>query len=375
MRQNKFSIFCKMKIAILADAIDNQNAGVHVYTKNLIQALLKIDQKNQYIFIHPEKNSFFEKTTHYIVPRRKKIPGYETYRRWIQIPNIFKILAPDIIIETSHIGPFRTPKKSKRVTIIHDLTPIIFPQFHIKNSVIVHKIALPHIFKNADLIITPSQNTKNDILKLYKTKNNVAVIPEGIIPPNLDPTLFSSNQNLKNISPPYILFLGTIEPRKDLETLINAFLELKNSNFIHHQLVLAGGIGWKNKELLKKIANHHKNIILTDYVSEDEKASLYKHADIFVYPSLYEGFGLPPLEAMSYGIPVICSTGGSLKEIFEKHALMFEPKNKELLKSHILKLINNPDSRQKLVQEGLEYSKQFTWEKTAKKVLAELEKL
>lgn len=78
---------------------------------------------------------------------------------------------------------------------------------------------------------------------------------------------------------------------------------------------------------------------------------------------------------MSYGIPVICSTGGSLKEIFEKHALMFEPKNKELLKSHILKLINNPDSRQKLVQEGLEYSKQFTWEKTAKKVLAELEKL
>ena len=276
-----------MKIAIIADAIDNQNAGVHVYTKNLIQALLKIDQKNQYIFIHPEKNSFFEKTTHYIVPRRKKIPGYETYRRWIQIPNIFKILAPDIIIETSHIGPFRTPKKSKRVTIIHDLTPIIFPQFHIKNSVIVHKIALPHIFKNADLIITPSQNTKNDILKLYKTKNNVAVIPEGIIPPNLDPTLFSSNQNLKNISPPYILFLGTIEPRKDLETLINAFLELKNSNFIHHQLVLAGGIGWKNKELLKKIANHHKNIILTDYVSEDEKASLYKHADIFVYPSLY----------------------------------------------------------------------------------------
>ncbi|MFA7685691.1 MAG: glycosyltransferase family 1 protein [Candidatus Gracilibacteria bacterium] len=364
-----------MKIAILADSIDNQNAGVHFYSKNLINTLLKIDSKNEYIFIHPKENIFFEKTTHYIIPRKKKIPGYETYRRWIKIPNLLKKLKPDIVIETSHIGPFRTPRNSKRVTIIHDLTPIIFPQFHIRNSVIVHKLALPHILKNADLIITPSENTKKDILKLYKTKNNIAVIHEGISPPNMSAKNPVTHEKLKNIKPPYILYLGTIEPRKNLETLIDAFLELKTSRALPHQLVLAGGLGWKIKKLLTKITKNNKDIILTDYISEGKKAALYKHADIFVYPSLYEGFGLPPLEAMSYGIPVICSTGGSLKEIFNNHSLMFEPKNKKLLKSHILKLINNRDFRKKLIRNGLDYSKQFTWDLTAKKVIETLEKL
>ncbi|MDD3861689.1 MAG: glycosyltransferase, partial [Candidatus Gracilibacteria bacterium] len=172
-----------MKIAIIADPIDMQTAGIHFYTKRLVEALLKQKSGDEYIFIHPKENPFFEKTTHYILPRKKHIPGYETYRRWIKIPSLLKKINPDIVIETSHIGPFRIPKNSKKVTIIHDLTPIIFPQFHIRKSVIIHKLTLPHIFKTADLIVTPSENTKTDILRLYKTKNNIAVIHEGIDPP------------------------------------------------------------------------------------------------------------------------------------------------------------------------------------------------
>lgn len=363
-----------MKIAILADSIDNQNAGVHFYTKNLIQSLLKIDHKNQYIFIHQKENSFFENTNHHIIPSKKSL-GYESFRRFILIPKLIKKLQADIAIEPCHIGPLNMPKNIKKVTIIHDLTPILLPQFHIKRSTIIHKLFLGKILKNADLLITPSQNTKSDIISLYKTKNNIAVIHEGINLPNLNSLPLNSHEKLKKISSPYILFLGTIEPRKNLNTLIDAFLELKATKSIPHKLVLAGGIGWKNQELLAKIAQHNKEIILTNYLSEDEKSSLYKHADIFVYPSLYEGFGLPPLEAMSYGIPVICSTGGSLKEIFENHSLMFDPKDKELLKSHILELINSPNSRQKLISKGLEYSKEFTWENTAKEVISKLEKL
>jgi glycosyltransferase involved in cell wall biosynthesis len=364
-----------MKIAIIADPVDTQNAGIHFYTSHLIDAILKLENRNEYIFIHPKENKFFEKTTHHIIPRIKKIPGYETYRRWIKIPALLKKLNPDIVIETSHIGPFRTPKNSKRVTIIHDLTPIIFPEFHIKNSVIVHKLALPHVFKNTDLILTPSENTKNDILRLYKTKNNISVIHEGITTSDMSAPLPSTHEKLKNIKQPYVLYLGTIEPRKNLEVLIDAFLDLKKNNNIPHQLVLAGGLGWKTEKILEKAAQDKENIIITDYLSDKEKASLYKHADIFVYPSLYEGFGLPPLEAMSYGIPVICSTGGSLKEIFSNLTLMFEPKDKETLKKHILELTKNSKSRDKLTKNGLEYSKRFTWELTAKKVLEALEKL
>jgi glycosyltransferase involved in cell wall biosynthesis len=358
-----------MHIAIIADPIDTQTAGIHFYTKRLVESLLKIDKVNKYTFIHPENNSFFEKTNHYVVPRKKHIPGYETYRRFIKIPNLLKKLNPNIIIETSHIGPFRTPKNSKRVTIIHDLTPIIFPHFHIKHSTIVHRLALPSILKSADLIIVPSQNTKNDILRLYKTKNNIAIIPEGITPPTFTAPLPAEAGLSSKITKPYILFLGTIEPRKNLEILIETYLDLKKNHHIPHKLVLAGGLGWKNAKILEKASEDKENIIFTDYLSEDQKASLYKHADIFVYPSIYEGFGLPPLEAMSYGIPVVCSTGGSLKEIFSKHALMFEPDDKETLTNHLLSLIEKPETKNQLIKNGLEYSKQFTWELTAKKVI------
>jgi len=388
-----------MHIVILADAIDNQNAGIHFYAKNLIEALLKLDKKNKYTIIHQKENPFFNDKNHIIVPRIKTIRGHDTYRRFIKFPRIFKKIKPDIVLEMSHIGPFRTPKNTKRATIIHDLTPILFPKLHRISSVIVHKLAMKSVFKNASLLLTPSENTKHDILHLYKTNAKIEVIHEGIPTPNLNAPE-PKNTNIPQVTTPYILYLGTIEPRKNLDLLVDAFLELKKSHLLPHQLVLAGGLGWKIKPLLNRLKNHQKDIILTGYISEEQKASLYKHADMFIYPSLYEGFGLPPLEAMSYNIPVICSTGGSLKEIFEKYALMFEPNDKETLKKHILSLCHSrPDResnlekqsdscfpstmgerrndtlRQSLIEKGFIYSKNFTWEKTAKKVLEAFEKL
>jgi len=363
-----------MHIVILADAIDNQNAGIHFYAKNLIEAILKLDKKNKYTIIHQKENPFFNDKNHIIVPRIKAIRGHDTYRRFIKFPRIFKKMKPDIVLEMSHIGPFRTPKNTKKVTIIHDLTPILFPKLHRINSVIVHKLAMKSVIKNASLLLTPSQNTKHDILRLYRTNAKIEVTHEGIPTPNFEAPE-PKNTNLPQVTTPYILYLGTIEPRKNLDLLVDAFLELKESHLLPHSLVLAGGLGWKIKPLLNRLKNHQKDIILTGYISEEQKASLYKHADMFVYPSLYEGFGLPPLEAMSYYIPVICSTGGSLKEIFEKYALMFEPRDKETLKKNILTLINNSQKRTELTTKGLIYSKTFSWEQTARKVLESFEKL
>jgi len=350
--------------------IDNQNAGIHHYTKNLIESFLKIDNKNKYTFIHQRENVFFKDTENYIIPSEKGF-GKETYRKFFKIPKLIKQLKPDIVLEPCHIGPFNIPKNIKRVTIIHDLTPIIFPNFHIKKSTIIHKLLLGKIIKNANLIITPSENTKRDILNLYKTSTEIEVILQGVNPPNLE-AKEPKETGLPQVKSPYILYLGTIEPRKNLDTLIDAFLELKKEYNLPHSLVLAGEIGWKITALLERIKKHEKEIILTRYVTEEQKASLYKNAEIFIYPSIYEGFGLPPLEAMSYGIPVICSTGGSLKEIFENYALMFEPNDKEILKKHILNLINNPEEKNSIIQKSQEYSKNFTWAKTAEKLLESL---
>ncbi|MDA1061008.1 MAG: glycosyltransferase family 1 protein [bacterium] len=365
-----------MHILIIADPIDNQKAGVHTYTKNLIRELLKIGD-HKYTFIHNKENPFFENTNHQIIPIKKTL-GYGTYRKFFLIPSLIRKLNPDIVLEPCHIGPFRV--RAKRAVMIHDLTPILMPNLHIKRSTIIHKLFLKRILKNADIILTASDRTKQDIKNYSHTKAKIETIPLGIkqIPNELSNTEFFLKNGYpkpKVVRPPdmkdpYLLYLGTIEPRKNLETLIDAFVELKKSNKIPHKLILAGEIGWKAKKILEKAK--HLDIIMTNHVSEDEKEKLYANADIFIYPSLYEGFGLPPLEAMNHNVPVICSNGGSLKELYENYALMFDPKDKEQLKRHIVSLLENNELRQNLVEKAKPYSQKFTWKKTAERTLQAL---
>lgn len=380
-----------MHICILADTIDNQRAGVHVYTKRLIEELLKIGG-HKYSFIHEQENGFFKGLNHYIIPRKKCL-GYGTYRKFFLIPRLIHKLKPGVVFEPCHIGPFFT--KAKKVVMVHDLTPVLMPEFHIKRSTLIHRILFKQILKRADLILTASNRTSVDLKNYSKTNAQIKTIPLGIDnqPKELSPTEFflrkgypkpktttiSLVEKNGNISAqPYLLYLGTIEPRKNLETLIDAFAELKTEKKIHNQLILAGEIGWKSEKILEKVTETNKRLSLpkqksaievTGYVNESTKQKLYQNAEIFIYPSLYEGFGLPPLEAMSYGIPVICSTGGSLKELFENHALMFEPHDKEALKAHILNLIKNKELAQILSEKGKKYAQQFSWKKTAEKTL------
>lgn len=351
-----------MHIVILADPIDNQSAGVHVYTKNLIENLLKIDQRNKYSFIHERENVFFKDKNHYIIQKKSHLAA-GTHRKFFAIPKLLKELKPDIVFEPCHIGPFRVPKGCKKVTMIHDLTPILFPHFHIKRSSIVHKLFLKKILKNSDLLLSASKQTKADIEKYSKTKAPIQVIPLGL---DHLPQIKDLNPIVKSpiVKSPYLLYLGTLEPRKNLEMLIDAFEELK----LDHKLVLAGKIGWKADKIIAK-AKRNPNIILTQFIDNDERASLYKHADAFIYPSIYEGFGLPPLEALSYGTPVIASTGGSLKEILKGKALLFDPQDKKTLKGHILSVL---ESRPEVDHE---YPQKFSWEKAAKETLKAFEKI
>lgn len=382
-----------MHICILADTIDNQRAGVHVYTKRLIEELLKIGG-HKYSFIHEQENGFFKGLNHYIIPRKKRL-GYGTYRKFFLIPRLIRKLKPDVVFEPCHIGPFFT--KAKKVVMVHDLTPVLMPKLHIKRSTLIHRLLFKQVLKKADLILTASNQTKDDVKNYSETSAQIKTIPLGIDAPprklssaefflqkgypkpkNTNTRDISALKNIPTISKPYLLYLGTIEPRKNLETLIDAFAEIKTEKKIPHQLILAGEIGWKSEKILEKVTETNKRLSLPKqksaievpgYVDESTKQKLYQNAEIFIYPSLYEGFGLPPLEAMSYGIPVICSTGGSLKELFENHALMFEPHNKKILKNHILNLIKNKELAQILSEKGKKYAQQFSWKKTAEKTL------
>lgn len=347
-----------MHIVILADPIDKQNAGIHVYTKNIVKALLQLnkqlpkEKQNKYTFIHCEKNPFFLNLDHHIIARGN-YPGGESIRRFIHIPKLIKKINPDAVWEPCHIGPFNIPKNIKRILTIHDLTSVIFPEQHTFKNRFIHKLLLPHSIKNADIIFVPSKTTKNDIEKLYNPKAKIHAIPLGA--DHIKPATKISKNNQ-----PYILYLGTIEPRKNLEILIEAFDEIKQLLNIPHKLILAGHIGWKSKNIVNK-AKKTPDVILKNFVDEEQKANLYANASMFIYPSTYEGFGLPPQEAMAYGTPLICSTGGALQEIYKDHALLFDPNDKEKLKLHILEIIKNPKQRiPKIIN---------TWENTAKQTM------
>jgi glycosyltransferase involved in cell wall biosynthesis len=329
-----------MHIAIIADPIDNQKAGVYTYTKNLILELLKLSKSTKFTFIHEKENDFFEKikeispnANHIIIPR-KKFPGYNSLRKFFLIPKVLRRIKPNIVLDPCHIGPFNLPKTIKRAVTIHDLTPILFPQFHIRKSTIIHKLLLKRVLKKSDIIITTSNQNKKDILEYSKTTTKIEVIPLGLI--DEKKAVKTGPTSTKTQSAPYILYLGTIEPRKNLELLIDAFSELKKEKKIRHNLIIAGGTGWKAERILEK-AKKHPDIIMTGFVEEEEKEKLYRNASVFVYPSIYEGFGLPPMEALSHNLPLICSTGGALKEIYKNRASLFEPHDKERLKILILR--------------------------------------
>lgn len=366
-----------MRIVFIADALDIQYAGVHVYTREIIRAVTSLDKKNEYILIRPESKNQYEGIEEVIVPLSEKIPMHRGMRQYGAIPSAARKLNPDIVIEPGHFGPFFLPKKVKRVTVIHDITPVIMPEYHIFMSRVFHKIFLPGILKRANHIITNSEYTKSDVTTHYPiTKNKTTAI------------LLGKNEDFKpdhrtdflekyKIKKPYLLYVGTIEPRKNLSRLIAAFEKLNKNGIGNHQLVLAGKKGWKIDDLYTQIENSSakNNIILTGFVDKEDLAPLYTNADVFVYPSYYEGFGLPILEAMACGVPTVTSNTSSLPEVGGDAALYFDPMSVDDIYQTLAKLLTNENLLLEMKKKGLERAKIFSWEKAGRESIDLFERI
>ena len=170
-----------MKIAIIADPLDNQRGGVHVYTKNVVNALQdRLDEIELILIRERIDTSLSEKINQIAIPNTKLPIGYASFRLFVLIPNVLRKIKPDIVIEPAHFGPFNLKKSVKRVTVIHDLTPIIFPQYHRWHSQFLQRIFLKRILCNADMVISNSENTSNDLRRIYKcTQEKIGTIPLG----------------------------------------------------------------------------------------------------------------------------------------------------------------------------------------------------
>ncbi len=366
-----------MRIVILADPLDNQNAGVHIFTREFIHALVKYDTENEYILIREKRDENLP-LEQIEVPNVHLPIGLASIRLFFIIPLIIRRLKPDVVLEPAHFGPFNLPKRIKRITVIHDLTPIIFPQFHRKHSQILQKIFLGRILRNADMVLTNSEHTSRDVEKYYPVTKGKIV--SGLLGKEelYQPTNSRQYLEQKELNSPYFLFVGTIEPRKNLLILLEAFADYKKTDNEDTKLILVGGNGWKSESFLEALNKHpnRTDIIRPGYVEKKYLPELYSHCKAFIYPSLYEGFGLPILEAMACGAIVITSDVSSMPEVGGEAAFYINPSLSSSLLTQMEVVSNlSPAEIVDRKSNSIEQASQFSWEEFAMNFKRNVERL
>jgi len=278
----------------------------------------------------------------------------------IELPRYLKEKNRPLLINLANTAPV---SYSNQVITICDLSFLRNPKWFSKKFYFYYKFLIPRIVKNSLKIITISEFSKNEIIELLNThESKIKVIHCGTAEEFVN--LKDSNSVIDNGKKRYILSVSTLDPRKNLESLILAFRKLKVPDL---QLIIVGSknnVFTGNK--LTNLINADKNIIFTGYVSDRELKSLYRNAALFVYPSLYEGFGLPPLEAMVCGVPVVVSNIASLPEVCGDAVYYVDPYSVESIAEGIYKVLTDEGLMQGLIQKGLERAKLFSWEKAAK---------
>ena len=273
---------------------------------------------------------------------------------------------PDVFFAPSHIIPQLSSVNS--VMTIHGLEYKHFPKAYPLKDRLYMDFAVKQSAKKAKKIIVPSISTKNDLIKFYKTEENkIAVIPEGV-----DREVFVPSSEKSPMAEPYILFIGRIEERKNISMLIKAFeLLCKENTPINLILIGKQGYGYdKIKEQIDSLSPKVKERIHElGYLPDDEKIKYLQGATVFAFPSLYEGFGLPILEAMACGVPVISSNTSSLPEVTGDAALTLDPNNPLAWASALSRVIHKQDERQRMIDRGNKLVGHFSWRRTAELTL------
>lgn len=349
-----------MKIGVdVSDLFTGRADGTTRYTRELARRFPKLapEQAWHYFSPGPATESFAGVTWH-----SSPWPKYWTQSRFAL--ELWRE-KPDVLFMPIQQLPILRSKKMKTVAVIHDLAFHYFPeQFNYKDWLLLH-IFTAKAAREADHIIAVSQATANDIEKYYDRTKNVLVIHHG-----LDHNFFKPSQEPKTSNKQYILYVGQIQPRKNITRLVEAF-ELLTTEQPDLELVIAGGHGWLKKPILERIAASPvaSRIKTPGAVSDEELRNLYWNAEAYVLPSLYEGFGMPILEAMSCGTPVVTSNVSSMPEISGGAAVLINPLDSASIAAGIKEAQTKKDT---LRTSGINRAKQFTWDRTAQQTVAVL---
>lgn len=304
---------------------------------------------------------------------RYRVVGPRKFWTQLGLPlSLFRVSQrPDVFFSPTHYAPRFSPVPC--VIAVMDISYVFYPEMF-KNRDMRQLISwTSYSVRKAKKIITISQSSKNDIIKYYKvSESRVEVVYPGVKERFMNKKLDGKNFRHQAITGKYILFVGTLQPRKNIQRLIEAFSKLQKDKL---QLVMVGKKGWMYRDILRapKKFGVEKKVIFLDFISDENLPQLYENAQCFVLPSLYEGFGLPILEAMKYGCPVLTSNISSLPEVGGEAALYFDPYNVNDMAEKIDRVLSDSNLRKDMIEKGKKQVKKFSWEKSAEKVLAVLE--
>ncbi|OGK20798.1 hypothetical protein A3C98_02660 [Candidatus Roizmanbacteria bacterium RIFCSPHIGHO2_02_FULL_37_15] len=340
-----------MKIGVNARVLQNVKTGIPYFVKQLYSELVKIDKENQYIFFQPKKNSLLHSF-------------------------LFDNFSINWKIEKSRVDIFHGPanllpifKRSgiKYIVTVHDLSFLIYPSYQSAIFNLYYKYFVGRSLKNADIVVADSNNTKKDIINYYHIPaDKIKVIYLGV-----SGIFFKTEIKNRLIKDKYFLTLTTHPQRKNTLAILEAVKI--NNKLLNYKLVIAGLIEEGKKDLLKERIHNLKltnNIILWGYAKQKDLINLYQHAEFFIYPSFYEGFGLPVLEAMASKCPVITSDNSSLVEITRDKTWLVNPRSPTEISVKMLNLLNlSASKRIELINKNYIFSKKFTWRNTARQYL------
>ncbi len=359
-----------MKVAMLTGNAGPVRSGMHNYIFNLIDQLKKHSDIDLTLVSHSSNGVFPNMRT--IFPYCP-YPGFSSFF-WSQCISIQKKMFQefDLVHNPVHY-PILTKPSANYICTIHDITPVLFPQYHPRWRSFYSRIAIPHLVRHSDRIITDSLQTKKDLISCYSVpQDKISVIYLGASKDfkKLDVHAIDAVRRKYYLNDPFILFIGNLEPRKNIPGLIRAFARCKKQNG-DLTLVIAGRKSWMFEEIFDTISEHNleKSVKFLDYVPHEDLPALYNAARIFVYVPYYEGFGLPPLEAMQCGTPVITSNTSSLPEIVGDGGIMVDPKDVQGIAEKMIMLDSDEDARKENIRHNLSQSRKFSWEKCAQQTL------
>ncbi|MGW8185069.1 MAG: glycosyltransferase family 4 protein [Candidatus Moraniibacteriota bacterium] len=382
-----------MKIGIDASrAFLEKRTGIEEYSFQVIKNLREKLKDNEVIlYIRP--NGINASIDKFEIPPRWKVKKINWIRLWTQVGLSLEMLfnPVDVLFIPAHTIPIIHPsgfiiskllklfygkdKTPKTIVTVHGLEYEFLPEAYSFWERFYMRLVIKKSCRWADTIIAVSYNTKNDLIELYKVpEEKIEVIYEGcsFYENNLESKENILAQKSLNILKKYqvadvryLLFIGRIEERKNLTGIIKAFGILKRKYTIPHKLVLAGGFGYRYADIVKYIQNNDfkEEIYLTGYIDEKDKKEILKNADVFLFPTLYEGFGLPIIEAQSLGVPIVASNNSSIPEIIgdKVQSSLVDPNNPQEIADAVFHILNDKNIKKDLIEPGLENVKRFSW--------------